>query len=192
MLDLRNFYSSASGHIQTWRNRYSPAEYPHKIVVNMMYRAYATRLVYQAFQKGELPPFDDINEAETYVREFYSQTAICEVRDNLLNWMLLNPTELVGTISADRYEALATRAEQDSSQLEELEFSFIFESMSDMCVLYFIGLRLCGNSQEETILKMTNYQVVIDEELSYAQLKTAFTQLNRFLPEFLQRNYRPF
>ena len=123
---------------------------------------------------------------------FYGETAISKVHANLLDRMRFKPNELVGTVTTSSYENLATHAENNSSKLEELEFSYIFNTMSDMCVLYFIAFRLCGDSQEEAIQKMTNYQVEIDEELTYAQLKTAFTQLNNFLPAFIQRNYHPF
>lgn len=192
MIELSPLYAEASGKIQFWRNKYTRNEYPHKIVINMMYRAYATQFVYQAFQNNGLPPFDDFNEAASYVIRFYGETAISKVHANLLDWMRFKPNELVGTVTTSSYENLATLAENNSSKLEELEFSYIFNTMSDMCVLYFIAFRLCGDSQEEAIQKMTNYQVEIDEELTYAQLKTAFTQLNNFLPAFLQRNYHPF
>ena len=68
MIDLTPPLSEAMNNIAAWRNRYTKTEYPHKIVVNMMYRAYSTRLVFQAFSNGELPDgFDDFQEAIQYV-----------------------------------------------------------------------------------------------------------------------------
>ncbi len=191
MIDLSPLYAEASSKIQLWRNRYTKNEYPHKIVINMMYRAYTTRFVYQAFLSNGLPPFDDFHEAASYVIGFYGQTAVTKVNANLLDWMRMNPNELVGTLTASSYENLADQAEYSPSKLEELEFSYIFNTMSDMCVLYYIAFRLCGDSQEEAIKKLTNYIVEIYEELTYEQLKTFFTQLQKFLPEYLGKHYHP-
>ena len=40
MIDLNSSYKEAVENIQKWFSRYSSEEYPHKIVLNIMYRAY--------------------------------------------------------------------------------------------------------------------------------------------------------
>ena len=154
MIDLRPPLNEAIGNISNWRNRYSRMEYPHKIVLNMMYRAYTTRFVYEAFIRDELPDYDDFTEAAREVHRFYGQMAATEVHANLIRWMQTRPNEQVGTLIAARMEALATQAETDPKALEELEFSYIFELLNDMSVLYFIAFRLCGESEvDDAIIK---------------------------------------
>lgn len=53
MIDLRPPLNEALGNIVNWRNKYARKEYPHKIVLNIMYRAYSTKFVFEAFS-GQL------------------------------------------------------------------------------------------------------------------------------------------
>ena len=178
MIDLRSSLQEAQRNISRWKNTYDYDVYPHKIVLNMMYRAYSTRLVYQAFDNDEMPEFDDFQEAVKYVIRFYGETAATEVHPYLEYWMSNHPTEEVGTISTARYEALATKAETNKNFLEELEFSYIFELLNDMCVLYYIAFRLSGESQVDAIY------------MDYTVTKQVFQQL--LVARFMQMNYRPF
>lgn len=198
MINLTPDFKEASKNINAWRQRYQPPlfrhqDYPHKIVVNMMYRAYTTRAVFEDFKNDILmDDFDDFVAAFGYVKQQYEEKAREEIHANLLNWMKFRPNEQVGTLTTANYESLATRAESDKKALEELEFSYIFEMLCDMCVLYFIAFKLCGMSDEEAIEKLSNYQVELQQELDYTGLKVAFRQLPLFLPKFVQDNYIPF
>jgi hypothetical protein len=190
MMDLTPPLSEAMNNIAAWRNRYGRSEYPHKIVVNMMYRAYSTRLVFQAFSRGELPDgFSDFQEAIQYVMQFYSMTASSQVHQNLLYWMQSRPTEQVGTICTQNYENLATKAEYDSKAKEEIEFSYAFEMLNDMCVLYWIAFRLSGKSAVDAISAMTG--VIIEEipGMDYTVTKQVFQQL--LVARFMNFHYTP-
>ena len=172
-----------------WRNKYSSHEYPHKIVLNMMYRAYSTRLVYRAFSNDEMPEFDNFQEATNYVLRFYGQTAATEVHPYLESWMANKPNEEVGTISTARYEALATKAERDKKYQEELEFSYIFEVLNDMSVLYFIAFRLSGESEVDAIAKMSDVIIERLPYMDYTITKQVFQQL--LVGRFMHMNYHP-
>ena len=108
MIELRPAFEEALRNLGNWRNKYPHQVYPHKIVLNMMYRAYSTRLVYQAFANDEMPDFDDFQEAAKYVIEFYGETALREVMPYLEEWMANNPNEQVGSLCTARFEKLAT------------------------------------------------------------------------------------
>ena len=138
MIELRPAFEEALRNLGNWRNKYPHQVYPHKIVLNMMYRAYSTRLVYQAFANDEMPEFDDFQEAAKYVIEFYGETALREVMPYLEEWMANNPNEQVGSLCTARFEKLATQAETDKKYQEELEFSYIFEQLKDSIFFFFI------------------------------------------------------
>ena len=165
MIDLRPPLNEAIGNISNWRNRYSRMEYPHKIVLNMMYRAYTTRFVYEAFSRDELPDYDDFTEAAREVHRFYGQMAATEVHANLIRWMQTRPN------------------------LEELEFSYIFELLNDMSVLYFIAFRLCGESEVDAISKMSGAIIEPLDYMDYTITKQVFQQL--LVAPYMNRNYRP-
>ena len=189
MIDLRPPLNEAIGNISNWRNRYSRMEYPHKIVLNMMYRAYTTRFVYEAFTRDELPDYDDFTEAAREVHRFYGQMAATEVHANLIRWMQTRSNEQVGTLITAKMEALATQAETNPKDLEELEFSYIFELLNDMSVLYFIAFRLCGESEVDAILKMSGAIIEPLDYMDYTITKQVFQQL--LVAPYMNRNYRP-
>ena len=120
MIELRPAFEEALRNLGNWRNKYPHQVYPHKIVLNMMYRAYSTRLVYQAFANDEMPEFDDFQEAAKYVIEFYGETALREVMPYLEEWMANNPNEQVGSLCTARFEKLATQAETDKKEVDAI------------------------------------------------------------------------
>ena len=187
MIDLRQALNEAMRNIPTWRLKYPSHIYPHKIVLNMMYRAYSTRMVYEAFINDEMVEFEDFNEAFYYVMQFYADAALHEVHPKLEYWMATNPNEQVGSLCTARYEALATKAEADKSALEELEFSYAFELVNDMCVLYYIAFRLNGLNDVDAISKMTDTIIESIPNMDYAVVKQVFQQL--IVARFMHLNY---
>ena len=177
MIELRPAMNEALRNLQTWRNKYSFSEYPHKIVLNMMYRAYSTRIVYNAFLEDAFPNFDNLQESFKYVLEIYGESAANEVHPNLLQWMKTRPNEEVGTLCTARYENLANKALTNKKSMEELEFSYIFELINDMSVLYYIGFRLCGYSQVDAIAQMSGVIIEAIPNLDYTKIKQVFQQL---------------
>lgn len=176
MIDLVNEYRDAVNNILRWRSM-SKEEYPYTIVKNMMYRAYSTKFVFEAFLNNELAEYSEFQQAAMYVREFYGTVATQSVHPNLLNWIKNNPNEEVGTIVASRYYRMAQNSLSDQKAKEELEFSYIFELLNDMCALYYIAFRICGESQTEAISKMTGVIIAEMPEMSYTITKQVFQQL---------------
>ena len=189
MIDLRPPLNEALGNIVNWRNKYARKEYPHKIVLNIMYRAYSTKFVFEAFSRDELPEFDDFTEAAREVHRFYGQMAATEVHSNLLRWMATKPNEEVGTVCTERLEKMATRAETDPQALEELEFTYIFELLNDMSVLYWIAFRQCGESDVNAIYKMSDVMIRPFNNMDYSMIKQVFQQL--LVAPYMNDNYHP-
>ena len=189
MIDLRPPLNEALGNIVNWRNKYARKEYPHKIVLNIMYRAYSTKFVFEAFSRDELPEFDDFTEAAREVHRFYGQMAATEVHSNLLRWMATKPNEEVGTVCTERLEKLATRAETDPQALEELEFTYLFELLNDMSVLYWIAFRQCGESDVNAIYKMSDVMIRPFNNMDYSMIKQVFQQL--LVAPYMNDNYHP-
>ena len=189
MIDLRPPLNEALGNIVNWRNKYARSEYPHKIVLNIMYRAYSTKFVFEAFSRDELPEFDDFTEAAREVHRFYGQMAATEVHSNLLRWMATKPNEEVGTVCTERLEKLATRAETEPQALEELEFTYIFELLNDMSVLYWIAFRQCGESDVNAIYKMSDVMIRPFNNMDYSMIKQVFQQL--LVAPYMNDNYHP-
>lgn len=188
MIDLTRNFHEAMNNLNHWRAKYPTRVYPHKIVLNMMYRAYSTRFVFEAFSRNELPEFDTFMEAIKFVVPYYGEMAL-QVHPKLEGWMRDKPDEQVGTICFRNYDNMATKAEFDAKSKEELEFSYAFELLCDMSVLYWISLRLCGESTTSAIQQMTDALIADIPGMDYGITKQVFQQL--LVGRFMHEHYHP-
>ena len=189
MIDIKPAFDEGMRNIRTWRNRYSETEYPHKVVINMMYRAYAMDYIWNEFKNSRLPRYNSINEALIGMEKHYSTVTANNINANLLNWLRIKPNERIGTLIYHNYEKIAKEAELNYSKKEELEFSYLFNLLQDKLVQYYIAIRLTGKNMQETITAMTNYMIEPISGMTYEIAKQAFQQL--YVARFMNDNYRP-
>lgn len=189
MIDIKSCFDEATRNVRTWRNRYSESEYPHKVVINMMYRAYGMDYIWKEFANGRLQKFNSIEDALRGMEIHYAEVSSNIVRGNLLNWLKLKPDETVGTLTFANYERIATTAETNAVQKEELEFSYIYELLQDKLVLYYLAIRQTGKNMQDTIAMMTNYVIEPISNMDYAIAKKVFGQL--YVAKYMNNNYRP-
>ncbi len=189
MLDLRQAFAEGSNNIRNWRNRYSSNEYPHKIVLNMMYRVYSMRIVWQAYVNGTLPQFSSFQDGVMAMEQIYGKTAVQKVNANLMKWISESPLSEVGGVIYANYERIAKSAEIDKKQLEEIEFSYLFHLLQDKCVLYWITLRQMGQSQTQAIASITGYMIEELKNFDYSMAKKVFQQL--IVAKYMNDNYNP-
>lgn len=189
MIKIDPCFEEATRNICTWRNRYDTKEYPHKVVINMMYRAYGMQYIWNDFKNGVLPRFQSIEEGIRYMEMYYAQIAVTQIRDNLLEWLKKSSDTPVGTITFANYERMASEAECNATRKEELEFSYIYELLGDKLVLYYIGICQTGKSMEDSIALMTNYVIDPIPNMDYLIAKQVLQQL--YVAKFMNDNYTP-
>ena len=177
MIDLKSAFTEGVNNISTWRNRYTPQEYPHKVLINIMYRAYTMNFVWQDFENGKLPRFNNFNDAIIYMERYYGQTATEKVNANLLSWLRTRPNDYIGGCNYKFMEEVATDAERSASDLKLMETSYFVHLLKDKMVLYYIAMRLAGKTDEGAIEALTNYQVQMTDKFNYTSAKNTFGEL---------------
>lgn len=177
MIDLKSAFTEGVNNISTWRNRYTSQEYPHKVLINIMYRAYTMNFVWQDFENGKLPRFNNFNDAIIYMERYYGQTATEKVNANLLSWLRTRPNDYIGGCNYKFMEEVATDAERSASDLKLMETSYFVHLLKDKMVLYYIAMRLAGKTDEGAIEALTNYQVQMTDKFNYTSAKNAFGEL---------------
>ena len=90
MIDLINEYREAVTNILRWRN--NPKEvFLNNIVKNMMYRAYSTRLVFDAYLNNELPEYKDFQEYHDdlfkHIRHFAKRQVTWFKKEKNIVWL---------------------------------------------------------------------------------------------------------
>ena len=177
MIDLQIAFAEGENNIRVWRNRYTSQEYPHKILINIMYRAYTMNFVWDDFVNDRLPKFQNFNDAIISMERYYGQTAKEMVNANLLNWLRSRADEYVGGCNYKIMEEVATDAERSRSDLSLMEKSYFVHLLKDKMVLYFIAMRLSGKTDSQAIEALTNYQVEMTGSFDYTSAKNAFGEL---------------
>ena len=152
MIDLRKDFQFAINNISNWKNSYERKVYVHsKLLINIMFRAINTKLVYDAFKNGEMIDSLDLEESIQYVEDFYKGMAE-NVMPNLIGWLRnMQNDEMVGTVNYHFYKCLAYDAEIKDDSMQELEFIYVFEQLNDACILYYIAYILAGESAKDTL-----------------------------------------
>ena len=187
MIDLRQAYSEGINSIRNWRTRYSTQEYPHKVVLNMMYRAYSMDYIWNDYEKGVIPKYDNFQEAVIGMEQRYSETAIEKVRDNLIIWLDAKSNQAVGNLTFINYNESATSAESNKAKKEELEFSYVFNFLQEKCVLYWIAFRQIGKSDVDAIALITGVVIEPIPNMDYAMTKYIFREL--YVKQYMSQNY---
>lgn len=177
MIDLQTAFAEGENNIRVWRNRYTSQEYPHKILINIMYRAYTMDFVWNDYVCGKLPKFQNFSDAIISMERYYGQTATEKVNANLLNWLRTRADEYIGGCNYKFMEEVATDAERNSSDLSLVENSYFVHLLKDKMVLYFIAMRLTGKTDSQAIEALTNYQVEMTGSFDYTSAKNAFGEL---------------
>lgn len=187
MLDLTGAFQEAMHNLQTWRNRYSIQEYPHKIVLNMMYRGYAMQEIFDDYLSGKLPRFSSSQEAIMYMERYYGDVAIQRVAPFLELWVEQNANKSIGGLIYANYDRMASTAELTPSMKEEVEFSYIFDLLQEKCVLYWIALRQTGEDEMRAVGLLTGLIIQSEVEFTYEMTKVIFQDL--CVRQFMAQHY---
>jgi len=187
MIDLSTAYNEATKNIVTWRNRYDKRTYPHKIVLNMMYRAYAMQHIWIKYELHLLKNYKNQDEALIGMEQLYGMTAINEIHSHLESWLKNVPNQSIGGLIFTNYDAKATAAEFSNSILEELEFSYIFDLLQEKLVLYWIAFKQLGYNTQDAITQLTNIIIELEHEPSYEDIKGIFGNL--IVKQYMHEHY---
>lgn len=187
MIDLSTAYNEATKNVVTWRNRYDKKTYPHKIVLNMMYRAYIMQYIWIKYELQLLEKYKNQNEALIGMEQLYGMTAINEIHSHLESWLENIPNQSVGGLIFTNYDAKATAAEFSDSILEELEFSYIFDLLQEKMVLYWLAFKQLGYNTQDAIAQLTNVIIELEHEPSYEELKGIFQEL--IVKQYMHKHY---
>ena len=140
MIDLTYALNEGTSNLIKWRNRYSPQEYPQKIVLNIFYRRYTMSRIWNRLMQMKNSEMD-FEDAYKKIEFLYSQTAVSQVAPLLETWIHNNPEEIVGAIHYSDFVPLIQRVQLGSKPAkEELEYSYLYYLLSDKCTLLWAAI----------------------------------------------------
>lgn len=180
MVDLKPLLSEAQTNLIRWRNRYSPAEYPHKVVLNLFYRRHTMKCMWNeilayADQRKGIKTFQN---AYRELEILYSQTATTKIQPILESKLANNPTEDVGGSTFDHYNNLAVKAVRgDKAALNELEFCYLYFFLADEATLIWAAIAASGVDKVRAIAEVSGAIIQPMPLVDYATVSQGLGQL---------------
>lgn len=194
MKAFKSQYDFAVNKICDWRSKYTQYEYPKKVIINMFYELAPTEILWNDVLKTYKKPFfgkrkvyfSDFNQAFKYIWEKHRATQLA-VRSTLEKDLERNP--FVGILDYRGYKKMASKAANGSSELiEEIEFSYIYNSLLNSRLQFFAAGGLMGWSESETYLKTCKVEICNTPLSSFESVMKAY---NQEVGQYMQMLYKP-
>lgn len=192
MIDLTPAFKEGMNNLQKWRNRYSTEEYPYKVALNLFYRKYTMKLMWDEIMAfaNQSKKQSNFQQALMTLELYYSRTATTRVMPILEERLARYPNENIGGSSYDHYLNLINQVRNGNNKArEEIEFSYLYFLLADKCTLYWAAVCSTGKDKISAIAAVTGF-IISDMELNdYGIVSQELGQL--YVSKYLQVNYTP-
>ncbi len=168
----KSHFETAWTEILTWRKRYSSEEYPQKVVINLFYGRYTVNYLWQELNEAFTEEgkkvsaklqLTDITKAQNYFVDRCRTVKLTKTHPNLHH--LLNQGGKVGGIQLSDYTNLINESIQGNHKsLEEIEFRYLYYTLTDIFVFRWAGLGLIGFDKVKAVGGATGLLIKIDEQ----------------------------
>ena len=191
MIDMTSALTEGTNNLLKWRNRYSSVEYPQKIVLNIFYRRYTMRTMWNELMNiVNQRAYNSFQDAAMDLEKLYSSTATVKVAPYLESWIRNNPNDIVGAIHYKDFEGLIQRVQMGSKPAkEELEFSYLHYLISDKATLAWAAFCAIGISPLKAITEVSGAIIQPMPLNDYNTLTVGLGQL--YTTRFMQDRYNP-
>lgn len=172
-IDLTNTFKDSRLLINTWKNRYDPAEYPEKVVMNIFYRKYTIEKMWETMF---IQKFADWQTAYHYLKQKYGEVAQTEIVPVLIRKLDLN--DKVTTIKFSDFASFIKSASSGNQEaIKGIEYTYFLHRILDELVLIWVSMVISGESKINAIAKIT--RAVIDDIPinDYTTIEQIFDQL---------------
>ena len=183
-------FQEARNNILKWRNRYSKFDYPYKIVVNIFYRQYAMKNIWQTEIDSS---FGIKGNTETDFASAYEKLAIAysdsALRINSQVEHIMTKKEWVGGLNyVQNIPKIEAIRNGDEKEKEELEFTYIYYLLSNKVLLMWAALGRLGRSRDQAFSELLDLKYPI-EKYEYDNTLGLIGELS--MSRYLSRLYTP-
>jgi len=179
-VDLTNTFNEGVQRLNMWRGRYSKAEYPSKLVMNIFYRQYAMGDIWNttiepSFGKLKGTEKDVLSAFQKLQMEYSQNSQKFTIGNTLID--LMNKKQDIGGLNYANNIPLINQAQKgDNAALEELEFTYLYKFLSNEAVLMWAAFGRCGYNKIDAIAQVTG-AVIADQPLDYSTILQILGQI---------------
>lgn len=155
---IKNFSENVEfnmNNLKKWRDRYSPKEYPYKVVINMFYDLIPLKMIWpeilNCFNQGK--KVNSIDEGINHISQLFRNAQL--TISNSMDQHMKDGIQ-VGDCNSLKLQPIIEKAKLgDNKFVEEIEYSYIARTSLKAFFLIWASLGLNGNSMEEAYQKIS-------------------------------------
>lgn len=172
--DLTNTFKDARRLINSWKDRYSPTEYPQKVILNIFYRKYTIEKMWSRVINQASPNWEKAYENNMLKYSEIAQNEIAPVLENYLQ-----ADRKVNTIKYSDFQSYIKSASRgDIDSIKAIEYTYFLNRIFDEFTILWISMVNGGETKISAVARLTGAflprEMPID---SYKKIEQIFDQI---------------
>ena len=182
MINIGQIQNNKIDLLKKWRDRYSPTEYPYKVVMNMFYELFSDELIWNdidtAFYRKE-KIFSSYDQALEHVYMMKRDVQINSVNPNLETTLMPSNKAAAGARFSD-FEDNIARAKnyEDNEAVVEIEYSYWYFCQYHDAFLHWAACAFLGMDKHEAFIEVTGGDI---GDLNLSSLEGTISSLSMIL-----------
>lgn len=187
--DLTNTIKHARGLINSWQDRYSPTEYPQKVILNLFYRKYTIEKMWSRVINETYPNLEKAYENNMLKYSEIAQNEIIPVLEGYLQ-----ADKKVNTIKYSDFQSyIETASKGDIDSIKAIEYTYFLNRIFDELTILWISMINSGETKINAIAKLTGKMLTSEITINnYTEIEQIFDKLGaeNYLQSLLKKEYK--
>ncbi len=186
--DLAYIFKDARNLLNTWKMRYTPQEYPYKVVLNIFYKKYTIEKIWPMIINRGCKSFDEAYERNAQI---YSQTAPLEIVP-ILEANLRANQPVCRIKFSDFQSYIQSAAQGNADAIRGIEYTYMLNRFLDELVMLWIALVNSGETKISAVAKLTGAVIAAMPINSYLEIEQILDQLGteQYLQSYLLKEIK--
>ena len=171
-IGLKNTFKAARQQINTWKARYTPGEYPQKVVLNIFYRKYTIEKMWPTMFNTKYSNWET-GYKDIILRFEVSKNEIIPVLES----KLMSNDKVTSIRYSDFTSYIQSAASGNQEAIKGIEYTYFLNRIFDDLILVWVAMVASGDSKINAIAKITG-AVIADMPINdYATIEKIFDEL---------------
>lgn len=150
-IDLTHTFKDSRRLLNVWKARYSPAEYPYKVVLNIFYSKYTIEKMWPQVINNKYP---DWHTAYKELTDKFDEVSKYQIVPVLDSWVQSDRKVTVIKFS-DFKSFIDSAAKGDINSLKGIEYTYCLNRLLDELVLFWLSMVTAGMDKIQAVAQIT-------------------------------------
>ncbi len=171
-VDLTSTFKDARQLTNTWKARYSAAEYPQKVIMNIFYRKYTIEKMWSTIFNTK---YSNWETAYASLKSKYGEVAL--TINPVLESKLRANDKVTSIRFSDFTSYIQAAASGNKDALKGIEYTYFLHRIFDELTLVWVAMVVSGDTKINAIAKITRAVIAEMPINDYAVIEQIFDQL---------------